>query len=343
MKALSNTTAVAFMTCAIALAFAPSFAAAQPPGLAKDLIDSAAQTGDVSRVQIVTDAVRDVLPTFRAEIDAYANAAILALKEERAKSGGSEQVASIATPAPTPEPTPEPAPEPASAAASKVAPTPKGLFSISAWDGTFSAGASFASGNSDNAALGLSVDAKRKSGTLTHNVRTYFNLGEAAGTLNQKRWGAAYKLDIAINDSAYTFGRISYDEDEFSGFDYRLFVGGGVGYFIAKSEPFTLKLEGGPGYRYSPIDDTREIDQTMAVYSAIDLDWIIREGLKFTQDVMATWTDPTSTVETTTAITADLWGGLNTGLSFYYRYETNPPAGRGNDDTVVRATLGYSF
>ena len=326
---------------ALILNIAPSYAAEPAPGIARDLIDSAAESGDAIAVVIVTDAVKDVLPTFADAIDAYATQTL-------ARIGG-DAMASAATPD---APGTVAASAAASSAAAAPAATPEekptGVFALAPWDGKISAGASFASGNSENTAIGFALDASRTAGDLTHKVTAYFDIGEAGAdgaprTLNQKRWGAAYKLDLKLNERVYGFWRIAYDEDQFSGFDYRLFTGAGAGYFVAKSDPLTVKFEAGPGFRYSPIDDTREVEEEIAIYAATDIDWVIREGLKLSQDAGMTWTNPTTTFESTTALDYALFKGLTTGVSFYYRYETAPPAGRLNSDSVFRATLGVDF
>ncbi len=333
-----------------ALAGSPAIAAEAPPGLAKELIDAAAETGDISRVRIVSEELAKVLPAFRDEIEGYADTMASVMAASAAAATGAdaptadalENAATVAAAAPTETPPAETQPtESKPAEAHPAGGAKNGLFRN--WTGDANFGASFASGNSDNVAIGGAFEAKREQGKLVHDFRGYFDIGEAAGVVNQRRWGASYKLDVALSERSYAFTRFAYDEDEFSGFDYRLFAGAGAGYFLAKSEPFTLKVEGGPGYRYSPIDDTRDVDEEIALYAGVDLDWVIREGLKFEQDVAVTWTDPTTTTESTTSLAATIAGGLTAGVAFSYRFETNPPAGRLREDTVLRATLGYDF
>ncbi|MEO1014285.1 MAG: DUF481 domain-containing protein [Pseudomonadota bacterium] len=335
LKSASALTAA--FACA-AVGHARAAAAEAPPGIAKELIEVAAESGDVDRVRIVSEELTKVLPSFQAEIEAYAQTMAKIMTASAAAATGEQPVVVTESAA---EPTQ--AVETAAAAPAAEPPEDKSGGFFAGWTGDANFGASFASGNSDNVAIGGAFEAKRQQGKLLHDFRGYFDIGEADGVVNQRRWGASYKLDVALGDRSYAFTRFAYDEDEFSGFDYRLFAGAGAGYFLAKSEPFTLKVEGGPGYRYSPIDDTRDIDEEIAIYGGLDLDWVIREGLKFEQDVAVTWTDPTTTTESTTSLAATIAGGVTAGVAFSYRFETNPPAGRLREDTVLRATLGYDF
>ena len=65
--------------------------------------------------------------------------------------------------------------------------------------------------------------------------------------------------------------------------------------------------------------------------------------MTFGQDLNATWTEPTTTFQSVTTLNTKLTEALSTGLSFEYRYETEPPEGRENFDAIARASLIYGF
>ncbi len=287
------------------------------PDIAKAMLEVAYESGDQAEIKAVAKAVKAVFPDYADAIARNANDKIAAL-------------------------TPPEKPAALSTSPQKISQSP-GMLALSPWEGKISASGVLSSGNSENAAVGVALDAARTAGAWKHNVKGYFDLGESKGVTSQKRWGASYKLDYNFGERTYAYGRVSYDEDEFSGFDYRLFGGAGLGHYFVKSEPFSWKVEGGPGYRYSPISGSTAAESELAAYGATEIDWIIREGLKFDQDVNVTWTEPTTTIQSVTSLTTKLWGDLATGLSFEYRYETDPPAGRENTDTIAKASLIYGF
>lgn len=288
------------------------------PDLAQALLDAAYATGDPAEIAAVAKAVKTVFSDYEIAVATQTDEQIAALTPVNAPS--------------------EPIVPDANASRSNG-----GAFALSPWDGKIETSALFSSGNSDNSAVGVLIDASRTDGNFVHNFDAFFNLGASEGILNQKRWGAAYKLDYNFGDRTYAYGRFSYEEDEFSGFDYRLFAGAGLGHFLFQSDPFTWKVEGGPGFRYSPIDDTGEIDQQFAAYAASETDWVIREGVLFEQDFAVTYTDITTTLQSVTSLSTQLWGSISTGVSFEYRRETNPPTGRENTDTIAKAAVSYGF
>jgi len=296
----------------LALTPVPALAAAQEiPDIAQAMLDVAYESNDPAEIAAVAKAVKAVFPDYADAIAAQSDAKLHALAP--------------------PEEAPAP-PEPDA-----------GLLAMRPWDGKISASGLISSGNSENVAIGVGIDAARDAGAFTHNIEAYFDLGESNGVTNQKRWGGAYQLDYNFGARTYAFGRMSYDKDEFSGFDYRLFGGAGLGHYFVKSEPFSWKVEGGPGYRYSPLAMSDLVEKEFAAYAATEIDWLIRDGVKFEQDVNVTWTSPTTTIESVSALTTQLWGDISTGLSFEYRYETDPPFGRENTDTIAKASLIYGF
>ncbi len=308
------------------------------PGPVRAMLEAAARTEDAAQVAAVAYAASEVYPDDADAINEYGDflrAVISPL------SGLSIETVLVQAEPAVVEPVPVPEVRTAEQQI-EAAPAPKFL-DLGDWTGRVSASGLIASGNSENAAAGLVVEANLPDGDFTHQLRSYFDYGRSRGTKTQQRWGGSYKLDYAIDDDTFAYGRFSYDEDEFSGFDYRLFAGLGAGHWLLRNESLALKVEGGPGFRYAPIDDTREVDSHFAFYAATELDWIIRDGLKFEQDANATWSDPTSTVISTSTITAAFTDTLSTGFSYMVRYETDPPVGRLRLDRTFRANLTYGF
>ena len=325
------------------------------PAIARDLITQAANTGDPENVNAVANATIGVLPTFKDSIEQFRAETLEKMAASGATSDSAQAILADA----------EEAGDDAAASAAQAseaveiaagteeeAVTVKpGIFSLEPWTGKVAASALNASGNSNNTAIGFLLDASRETGKFTHNINGFYDRGSSNGITTQNRWGGSYRLDYAISDRWNAFARGYYEDDRFSGFDYTAIGTAGLGYFIRKSDPFTWRVDAGPGYRFSAIgtdpvtgiqlpgDDISEF----ALYGASDIDWVIREGLTFTSDIGVTWSSATTIITTSHGLNAALWGGLTAGVFFDYRNETNPPAGRVNDDTVLRASLGYSF
>lgn len=323
------------------------------PDIARAMLEAAAKSGDADDIDAVAQALKAVFVGAQDAIDAASAAHLAALgpattaqvslsspSTPNVETGAETIAQAVAAAGDKPDDQSSAQPAPSSA---KQPTQQQSALSLAAWDGAIDIGATVASGNSSNIAAGLAIDAKRVTGLFTHNVKTGIDIASSDGARTQERWFADYQLDATITERSYAYLRLAYEEDAFSGFDYRLFGGGGFGHYFYQSEPFTLKLEGGPGYRYSLIDDNQETESEIAFYGETELDWLIRKGVLLEQDINGTWTDPTSTITSVTALTTSLTEAISTAVSFQLRYETNPPTDRDNVDTLLKASIKYGF
>ncbi len=308
-----------------ALQVTPNELAASLPDIPRALLENAKATGDTAKVANVAEAAMAVFPDSAEAISAYSKLIVneLAPPEELAEEATPEVV------------------------------TTGGFFAISPWEGKIVGTAARATGNSINTAYGVALDAARKVGKFTHNVEGSIDIASAGAvnvadsTLTQRRLYLGYQLDYDFSDRLYGYARASYEDDRFSGFDYRLFGSAGLGYLIYDNERLKWKVEGGPGYRYSVLDQPvlggDDTDSQFAFYASSETDWTIRDGLLFEQDLSFIWTSSTSTFISQTAVTTAVSDSISVGASYLYRFETNPPLGQVQTDTLLRASVTYGF
>ena len=218
------------------------------------------------------------------------------------------------------------------------------------WDGTIEFSAANATGNSENTTIGVGLDSRNKQGRYTHNVDAYANYAESDGTEQQNNFGVAYQLDLDLSDVSYGFGRISYEQDEFSGFDYRVFLGAGLGRFLIQNNVRVWKVEAGPGVRFTRIEEPvplppgfEDEETEVSAFANSEFDWTIREGVLFEHNLAATYADSSSTISTLFALSTKLTENLSSKVSYQVDFETDPPLGREDTDTLLKASLLLGF
>ncbi|MEL6364383.1 MAG: DUF481 domain-containing protein [Pseudomonadota bacterium] len=247
------------------------------------------------------------------------------------------------------------------AAAVPVPPPPPeyGFFDLEGWDGEVELSYNQANGNSENNAFGGLANATNEIGRYLHTFNAYLDIGGADGERTQERFGGFYKIDITISDRVYAYNKLEYEDDRFSGFAYRVFYGAGAGYFVYDNDRTVWQLEAGPGVRYSSIQQTPDTDPTsptfgqqipledsstdFAAYASSDFTMQLSEAVNVLNDSDVTYTDTTTTLTTRLAIDTKLNGRLRLRTSARVRFETDPPEGREDTDTVVRASLLFTF
>lgn len=227
------------------------------------------------------------------------------------------------------------------------------------WDGAIEFSAANATGNAENTTLGIAADGLRVLGRYTHNLKGAVNYAEATVTNSdgetisektQDNWFVSYQLDTQLRDRTYAFGRVRYEQDAFSGFDDRTFLGGGVGHHVFQEEGRNWKIEGGPGYQISTIaepdpvpDEFEDTQEELALYASSEFDILIRDGVSFDHDVYVTWTDPNTTLSTVFGLATKLTENMSSKVSYQVDFETDPPEGREDTDTLLKASLLFGF
>ncbi len=227
------------------------------------------------------------------------------------------------------------------------------------WDGTVELSASSATGNTETTVLGARFEAKRIYGRYTNELKAGVNYAEATtedddgneiDAVTQNNWFAEYKLNAQINDRTFLYLRTRAEHDEFSGFDSRYFLGGGVGHALFDSETRSWSVLAGPGVQYTVLEDPAEVTADfegevteLALYAGSDFSWLIRENVTVEHDLDVTWTNENTTTATVASIKTQLSETLSSRLSYQFKHETDPPEDRESTDTLLSASVAYGF
>mgnify|MGYP003120945671 FL=1 len=220
-------------------------------------------------------------------------------------------------------------------------------------EGSFSAG--YTTGNTETADLGLGVKLNRELGVWTYSGEAAAEYGETDSVETRNRVFLSGEIDRQLGDRLFGFARTSYEKDEFSGFDSRLFVGGGVGYKIIENEITNWSVQGGPGIKIDEIQQTTTVrngvpvivpastEQSMSVVGRSEFSHKFNDAVSLTNNTDVIYASESTQVSNSTALTAALTDTFSARVSFDVRHDTNPPPGFEATDTVTRASIVYSF
>ncbi len=221
-----------------------------------------------------------------------------------------------------------------------------------AWTGEGAFNAGLTTGNTETTDLGLGLKLAREAGLWTTNLEASADFGETDGVQTRNRFFLGGQLDRVLSEKLYAFGRLSYEQDEFSGFDSRIFLGGGLGYVAIDSESTKWTLEGGPGYRIDELAaefnggllvTPATTEESFAVRGASNFSHALNDKVNFTNDTTVTWADVSTQITNSAAITAQLTDRISGRVSFDVRHDTNPPLGFEETDTATKVGIVYAF
>lgn len=224
------------------------------------------------------------------------------------------------------------------------------------WSGEGSLSAGTTTGNTETTDIGLGLDVAREFDVWTIGFQASADYGETDGLETRNRIFLGTNLDRQINDRLFGFGQLTYERDEFSGFESRAFIGGGLGYEILNGEATQWTVRGGPGLK---IDEIEEVLDTTVVPATVIMPAMteesfgataqsnfahtFNENVSFTNDTSVVYADTSTQIGNITALTASLTNALSARISFEVRHDTDPVVGFEDTDTISRVSLVYGF
>jgi len=210
------------------------------------------------------------------------------------------------------------------------------------WGGEGELGYSRTTGNTETESLTARLGVKREGPVW----RAFLNLEGVnktdEGASIAERYYAAIKTNYKLSARGYLFARADYEDDQFSGFDYRSNLAAGYGHRLIDSAALVLNAEIGPGIRATRVTDG-DSDTTTTGRVAGDLQWRISEQAKFASEASAVTGGGDTDYRWLTTLTAKLNSYLALRVSYLYRYSTSVPVDHVRTDTESAVTLVYGF
>jgi putative salt-induced outer membrane protein len=275
-----------------------------PPPIEK-MIRAAAATGDATKLATTVDLAKKTYPDSAKEIDALVADLNKAAEEARVEKLKSESF-------------------------------------FQGWHGHGEAGATVSTGNTDTTGVALGLAFNKEGLHWRHAFNATADYERTNGTTDKERYFVGYEGNYKFSDRAYALGLVSWEKDRFSGFSSRFSESLGIGYSVIKQPNMTLNIEGGPALRQtSYLDGTS--DNKFGGRGALGYHWTIHPGIVFSEDAVGYLQGHDDTFTSTTALDMKLIGALSGRVSFFVKYESDPPLGLETTDTTTRFTLVYGF
>lgn len=224
-------------------------------------------------------------------------------------------------------------------------------FAEPGWSGEGALAAGFTTGNTETTDVGIGVEIHFEGPRYSHHGEVAFDYAEQDGLKSKNRAFAAYQLDRVLTERWFAFGRVSYEQDEFSGFDSRAFLGAGAGYHVIDNDATSWTLRAAPGLK---IDDVAAdaaavppiaggTEQSFAVEFGSEYAYAFNDAVTLSNDTSIIYAEVSTQMANRVALTAQLMDALSARFSVEVRHESDPQPGREQTDTATRFGLVYGF
>ncbi len=213
-------------------------------------------------------------------------------------------------------------------------------------------------GNSDtesvNAKLGLKYEtgkmlSEAKIAALYSSEETETD-GEKEDKVSAEKYNYFAKVGYKFNEANYAFITGAYEDDRFSGYDYRTAFTVGYGRKVIQNDKVNLNIELGPGYRYDKqhrhwVDGELVEDiENEAIFRGYGMfSYKFTDTASFQQDLTVETGSDNTVTESITAVKSQIIGAVSMKASFTLTHNSSPPEDTDKTDTETALTLVYDF
>jgi putative salt-induced outer membrane protein len=185
--------------------------------------------------------------------------------------------------------------------------------------------------------------AQYERGRWRHIFDAEADFAQDNGRRTRQRFEAGAETNYDISERAYALGFVDFEHNRFSGFDYRISEGAGLGYRIVDTDRLFLSVEAGPGARHSRIKSTGTLQTELVGRISGEFSWQITDSTEFTQSLAALIGQETTSLSSRSALSIAINDSWKARLGYRVDHETNPPAGAKSTDTRTDVSLVYEF
>ncbi len=186
-------------------------------------------------------------------------------------------------------------------------------------------------------------------GNLKHTIGRYRSVVEASARHSTEQeetiaeeYRALLRSDYKLDDRWFIFGEVSYVDDRFSGYDYRLSELLGPGYIIYDRQDFQWEARGGAGARQEKLTNG-ESSQSFLVKLQTDLEWTFANGWSIGEEASASFSEENDIYESETYLKSRITDSLALKAAYYIEYIANAPDSTQAADTRTLLGIVYDF
>lgn len=218
-----------------------------------------------------------------------------------------------------------------------------GEATFSNWAGELAFGLSSSEGNTEEQGINFEGTLNQERGKWQNQLYGSFDFSSTSGTVTERRLEVDFETRRDHNEFIYVYGFLKYEDDSFSGFEYRFTESAGLGWRIVENDVWGIDFQGGPS-----IVQTRPINNGS---------FTSRVGGRIASNAYWNWTDDTALTnefslnadvdriytEDKLALTTKLYGNLAGRASIKLTNDSSPALGTVPNDLLTRVTLVYTL
>ncbi len=211
------------------------------------------------------------------------------------------------------------------------------------WKGEGEFGFTSTSGNSDTENLNAGLGISREIEKWKHLASLKAIRAESEGETSADSLVFKGRSEYSLNEKSYILGKLRYEDDDFSGYDYQSSLAFGIGSRFIGNGKHLLDASVGLGYRRTNTSATKEKDDEGIVTADLVYEYKISETASFKESVLVEAGDENTHSESDTSLTLKISESLASRMSYLLKRNSEVPSGTDKQDEIVTVSLVYGF
>jgi len=227
------------------------------------------------------------------------------------------------------------------------------LFSLSGWTGEINAGGSQNTGNTDQNAFYAGLKLNRSiEEQFEHALRVRLDFAKTDGVSQTEKGLGIYEFTWHGLDGFLLSNMFQAEYDRFAGYDYRLVDTINIGRKLIDSDKQKLRIEVGPGLRYTnfampdiidPLIPVLESQTEIVARAAVNYELQLLENLKLVDRLTFEYGSVSTTIRNILELDTALSKSFSVRTSHEIKYESGAPTDKSKTDSISRLSVVFGF
>ena len=210
------------------------------------------------------------------------------------------------------------------------------------WKATAELGFVKASGNTDTQTLNAKLKASTAYDSWKHGVSFETLSSSSNDVRSAEKYVAQGKSDYLIDDRTYAFGLLSWEKDNFDGYDYQATAAVGLGYKVIQESDMELSFELAPGYRVSEFESGNN-EEDGIIRAAENFSWDISKTATFDQFLNTEAGESNTITRFGVSLTSQIADALSMKVGYNLKHSSDVAVDKDKTDTETSVTLVYKL
>jgi len=211
------------------------------------------------------------------------------------------------------------------------------------WKGEGALGYTATSGNTESDSLNAKLGISKEKARWKHSASIESLKSTTDSVTSADRLVFKEKSEYSLGEKAYVFGKLRYEDDKFSGYDYQSSIAFGAGSRFIDTEVHVLDASAGIGYRKIKDALTQLTEEEGILTADASYEYKISTSAVFSEQLSVESGDNNTYSESETGLTTKINGNLASKISYLVKHNSEVPVGTEKTDKVLTVSLVYSF